>query len=35
LVFVISDLDLGRNNCMSDPFDYFEKPIHRGKILSK
>ena len=32
-VFVLSDLDLGMNNWMSDPFDYPEKPIARGKIL--
>ena len=35
LVFVMSDLDLGMNNWMSDPFTYPEKPIHRGKVLSK
>ncbi len=34
-VFVMSDLDLGMNNWMSDPFEYPEKPIRRGKILSK
>jgi 2-oxoglutarate ferredoxin oxidoreductase subunit alpha len=34
-VFVMSDLDLGMNNWMSDPFKYPEKPIRRGKILSK
>jgi 2-oxoglutarate/2-oxoacid ferredoxin oxidoreductase subunit alpha len=34
-VFVLSDLDLGMNNWMSDPFPYPEKPIHRGKVLSK
>ncbi|HYL96181.1 MAG TPA: 2-oxoacid:acceptor oxidoreductase subunit alpha, partial [Terriglobales bacterium] len=34
-VFVLSDLDLGMNNWMSEPFDYPEKPIARGKILSK
>jgi 2-oxoglutarate ferredoxin oxidoreductase subunit alpha len=33
-VFVLSDLDLGMNNWMSDPFKYPEKPIHRGKVLS-
>jgi 2-oxoglutarate ferredoxin oxidoreductase subunit alpha len=32
-VFVLSDLDLGMNNWMSEPFDYPEKPIARGKIL--
>jgi 2-oxoglutarate ferredoxin oxidoreductase subunit alpha len=34
-VFVMSDLDLGMNNWMSDPFPYPEKPIQRGKVLSK
>ena len=33
-VFVMSDLDLGMNNWMSDPFAYPEKPINRGKVLS-
>src|SRR5215469_14802617 len=35
LVFVMSDLDLGMNNWMSDPFKYPETPIKRGKILTK
>jgi 2-oxoglutarate/2-oxoacid ferredoxin oxidoreductase subunit alpha len=35
LVFVMSDLDLGMNNWMSDPFSYPEKPIERGKVLTK
>src|SRR5579863_5303391 len=35
LVFVMSDLDLGMNNWMSEPFPYTEKPISRGKVLSK
>ena len=34
-VFVLSDLDLGMNNWMSEPFEYPEKPINRGKVLSK
>ena len=34
-IFVLSDLDLGMNNWMSDPFAYPEKPINRGKILTK
>ena len=34
-VFVLSDLDLGMNNWMSDPFPYPEKPMSRGKVLSK
>jgi 2-oxoglutarate ferredoxin oxidoreductase subunit alpha len=33
-VFVLSDLDLGMNNWMADPFKYPEKPIRRGKVLS-
>ena len=33
-VFVLSDLDIGMNNWMSDPFAYPEKPIKRGKVLS-
>ena len=32
-VFVLSDLDLGMNNWMSDPFAYPEKPLDRGKVL--
>jgi len=32
-VFVISDLDLGMNNWLSDPFDYPDQPINRGKVL--
>ncbi|HET9407262.1 MAG TPA: 2-oxoacid:acceptor oxidoreductase subunit alpha [Candidatus Sulfotelmatobacter sp.] len=35
LVFVMSDLDLGMNNWMSDPFEYPTAPIKRGKVLSK
>jgi 2-oxoglutarate ferredoxin oxidoreductase subunit alpha len=35
IVFVMSDLDLGMNNWMSDPFKYPESPIKRGKVLSK
>ncbi len=34
-IFVLSDLDIGMNNWMSDPFIYPEKPLNRGKILSK
>src|SRR5437667_5751706 len=33
-IFVLSDLDLGMNNWMSDPFKYPDKPIRRGKVLS-
>jgi 2-oxoglutarate ferredoxin oxidoreductase subunit alpha len=35
LVFVMSDLDLGMNNWMSDPFEYPTTPIKRGKVLDK
>jgi 2-oxoglutarate ferredoxin oxidoreductase subunit alpha len=35
LVFVLSDLDLGMNNWMSDPFPYPDTPIERGKVLNK
>jgi len=34
-VFVMSDLDLGMNNWMSDPFEYPKEPLHRGKVLSR
>jgi len=33
-VFVMTDLDLGMNNWMADPFQYPEKPIDRGKVLT-
>ncbi|MCB9461917.1 MAG: 2-oxoacid:acceptor oxidoreductase subunit alpha [Anaerolineaceae bacterium] len=32
-IFVISDLDLGMNNWMSEPFEYPDQPIQRGKVL--
>ena len=32
-VFVNSDLDLGMNNWMADPFEYPTEPIRRGKVL--
>lgn len=32
-VFVLSDLDLGKNQWMADPFQYPDQPIERGKIL--
>jgi len=35
LVFVMSDLDLGMNNWMSDPFEYPKALIDRGKVLTK
>ena len=33
-IFVLSDLDLGMNNWMSEPFEYPEKPMNRGKVLN-
>jgi 2-oxoglutarate ferredoxin oxidoreductase subunit alpha len=33
-VFVLSDLDLGMNQWMSQPFDYPEEPMDRGKVLT-
>ena len=33
-VFVISDLDLGMNNWLSDPFEYPDEPMNRGKVLN-
>lgn len=33
-VFVLSDLDLGMNNWMSEPFEYPDKPMTRGKVLN-
>jgi 2-oxoglutarate ferredoxin oxidoreductase subunit alpha len=33
-VFVLSDTDMGMNHWMSDPFDYPDKPLDRGKVLS-
>jgi len=33
-IFVMSDLDLGMNNWMSDPFKYPKKKFDRGKVLS-
>ncbi len=32
-VFVLSDLDLGMNNWMADPFTYPDRPFRRGKVL--
>jgi 2-oxoglutarate ferredoxin oxidoreductase subunit alpha len=34
-VFVMSDLDLGMNVWTSDPFPYPDRPLDRGKVLSK
>lgn len=33
-IFVLTDLDLGMNNWMSDPFEYPTKPINRGKVMT-
>jgi 2-oxoglutarate ferredoxin oxidoreductase subunit alpha len=32
-VFVLSDLDLGMNNWMTDPFAFPDAPLDRGKVL--
>jgi 2-oxoglutarate ferredoxin oxidoreductase subunit alpha len=34
-VFVLSDLDLGMNLWMSDPLEYPDRPIDRGKVLDE
>jgi 2-oxoglutarate ferredoxin oxidoreductase subunit alpha len=34
-VLVLSDLDLGMNNWMSDPFPYPTRPRRRGKVLDE
>ncbi len=34
-VFVMSDLDLGMNIWMSEPFDYPDIPLQRGKTLTR
>ncbi len=34
-IFVLTDLDLGMNNWMSEQFDYPEKPLDSGKVLTK
>jgi 2-oxoglutarate ferredoxin oxidoreductase subunit alpha len=33
-IFVLSDLDLGMNLWMSKPFDYPDRPMDRGKVLT-
>ena len=33
-VFVLSDLDLGMNLWMSEPFEYPSEPMDRGKVMS-
>lgn len=32
-VLVLSDLDLGKNQWMTEPFEYPDRPIERGKVL--
>jgi 2-oxoglutarate ferredoxin oxidoreductase subunit alpha len=34
-VFVLSDLDLGMNNWMAEPFEYPDEPINKGKVLDE
>lgn len=34
-VFVLSDLDLGMNVWMTEPFDYPDQPMDRGKVLTR
>lgn len=34
LVFVLSDLDLGMNLWMSEPFDYPDQPLDHGKVIT-
>jgi len=33
-IFVLSDLDLGVNQWMTRPFDYPDRPLDRGKVLT-
>lgn len=33
-IFVLSDLDLGMNTWMTDPFQYPDQPMDRGKVLT-
>jgi 2-oxoglutarate ferredoxin oxidoreductase subunit alpha len=35
VVFVMSDLDLGMNTWMSEPFPYPTRPLDRGKLLTE
>jgi 2-oxoglutarate ferredoxin oxidoreductase subunit alpha len=35
VVYVMSDLDLGMNTWMSEPFRYPDQPIDRGKVLDE
>ncbi len=35
IVFVLSDLDLGMNTWMAEPFKYPERPFDRGKVMDE
>ncbi len=35
IIFVMSDLDLGMNTWMAEPFEYPDKPLDRGKVLDE
>jgi 2-oxoglutarate ferredoxin oxidoreductase subunit alpha len=35
IIYVLSDLDLGMNTWMSEPFKYPEQPLDRGKVLDE
>jgi len=35
IVYVMSDLDLGMNTWMAEPFEYPDKPLDRGKVLDE
>jgi 2-oxoglutarate/2-oxoacid ferredoxin oxidoreductase subunit alpha len=35
IIYVMSDLDLGMNTWMSEPFRYPDKPMDRGKVLDE
>jgi 2-oxoglutarate ferredoxin oxidoreductase subunit alpha len=34
-IFVLSDLDIGMNQWMTTPFEYPDRPMDRGKVLSE
>ena len=34
-IFVLSDLDLGMNQWMTEPFEYPDQPMDRGKVLTE
>ena len=34
-VFVLTDLDLGMNSWMAEPFEYPDRPLDRGKVLGE